>query len=425
MQLSSAVRRPLHSAQNLTSSIVGYCSELAAIHRAQSRWYELMSRHRLKADALSEQQGKIPAIELMRGFAILLIVASHVIDMFIWNEDALLTRALRIAISNGSVLFVFIAGFLFSHLRDRFQYRRYLMRKCQVVFLPYVLVSIPAIVIFTQFLQRELVPPSFYDQPLWIQVTDFYLSGLHLSPFWFIPMLGIFYVISFMLIRLHEHQSVLAVVLLISVLVSLTVTRGNILENFAYYFSIYLFGMMTCIARRDLYRFLMNYAVWLWLIAGILLCGFYELYFTQETKGVSNYLQKLLLCFLCLGVFLVASCDASLANSNSKDAGKIASNSSHEIRSAARVIGAVFHTTNSVLKKALFILAGTSFGIFFLHSYIISAVKLAYANVFTSLPQGGVFEVLLASLSIVLVTCLLVVSIQKVFKSYSRYLIGS
>ena len=60
-------------------------------------------------------------IHSFRALAILFIVGGHCIDFFNWSEgSAAIERMLRILISNGSVLFVFIAGYLFQHLAIKY-----------------------------------------------------------------------------------------------------------------------------------------------------------------------------------------------------------------------------------------------------------------------------------------------------------------
>jgi len=84
-------------------------------------------------------------IHSLRAMAILSIVAFHCIGLFAteplcWQEPLILSLA-----SNGTMLFVFVAGFLFQHLSYKFEYRRYLKSKLQNVLLPYVFVSLPVI----------------------------------------------------------------------------------------------------------------------------------------------------------------------------------------------------------------------------------------------------------------------------------------
>ena len=82
-----------------------------------------------------------------RGLAILMIVAGHIAGLLTFVAHPGLNAAIQSLTINGSVYFVFIAGFLFQFLSRKYQYNRYLEKKVKNVILPYVLVSIPAILL--------------------------------------------------------------------------------------------------------------------------------------------------------------------------------------------------------------------------------------------------------------------------------------
>ena len=84
-------------------------------------------------------------IHSLRALAILSIVAVHCLPLFAWDRFRWQDRLLLSLVSNGTVLFVFVAGFLFQYLSYKFEYRRYLKSKLQNVLLPYVCVSLPMI----------------------------------------------------------------------------------------------------------------------------------------------------------------------------------------------------------------------------------------------------------------------------------------
>ena len=66
-------------------------------------------------------------INVFRGLAILLIVAGHTMQFGTkgtWINDT----AFEI-LTGGTALFIFISGFLFQHLSDKFEYKIYLKKK--------------------------------------------------------------------------------------------------------------------------------------------------------------------------------------------------------------------------------------------------------------------------------------------------------
>jgi len=86
-------------------------------------------------------------IHNFRAIAILLIVAGHCVLGLTWGnyKYPLFKNLFIIILMNGTVLFVFIAGFLFQHLSSNFSYQKYLLKKNKYVILPYIICSIPAI----------------------------------------------------------------------------------------------------------------------------------------------------------------------------------------------------------------------------------------------------------------------------------------
>src|ERR1035438_1198168 len=72
-------------------------------------------------------------IHSFRALAIIFIVAAHCIALFDWASIPWQRHLVLSLIPNGTVFFVFIAGFLFQHLSYKFEYRRYLKSKLQNV----------------------------------------------------------------------------------------------------------------------------------------------------------------------------------------------------------------------------------------------------------------------------------------------------
>ena len=140
------------------------------------------------------------------------------------------------------VLFVFIAGYLFQHLSNRFDIKKYYLSKLQNVVIPYLIISIPAILFYITVEQKNTVWPSFYAEPAWLQMIYFYITGLHLSPMWFIPMIIMFYLLAPVLVKADKTRYFYCL-LPFFLLVSFSVERGLTHHNFMHFFSIYILGM--------------------------------------------------------------------------------------------------------------------------------------------------------------------------------------
>ncbi len=64
-----------------------------------------------------------------RGIAIIYIVAGHCISAFNWQNSPQLARLIKILMSNGTVFFVFIAGYLFQYLLSSYEPKKYFISK--------------------------------------------------------------------------------------------------------------------------------------------------------------------------------------------------------------------------------------------------------------------------------------------------------
>ena len=104
------------------------------------------------------------------------------------------------------MLFVFIAGFLFQYLKKKFEYRSYLIRKTRYVILPYLIISaLPIGLKLIGLHQSDWVPPEMIPDGIFGKAVFYLASGKHLGPFWFIPMIVIFYIISQLLIKIDKQ----------------------------------------------------------------------------------------------------------------------------------------------------------------------------------------------------------------------------
>ncbi|KGJ96789.1 acyltransferase [Colwellia psychrerythraea] len=326
-------------------------------------------------------------IHSFRALAILFIVAGHSIDFFDWSaDDSDVERWLRILISNGSVLFVFIAGYLFQHLASKYQHKKYFVGKLKNVLIPYFFVSIPAIYIFVFVLTRETVWQGFYDNPQWLQIVYFYLTGLHLAPLWFIPMITLFYIVAPLLIWGDKKKNFYWI-LPVAILVSCFVSRGFPQQSFVHFFSVYLLGMYCSHFKSRLNGFFSR-TDFLFVLA-IIVMGFacWEYYLMQGTMTYVNYLQKICMSVLFLGLL---------------------------IRLGSKIDSKLIRT-----------IADTSFGVFFIHSYVLTTSKLLFEKLSDEKIAGNLLFYPIVSIAILMTCVVIIFIIQKLMGNKSRYLVGS
>jgi peptidoglycan/LPS O-acetylase OafA/YrhL len=324
-------------------------------------------------------------IHNLRGVAILYIVAGHSISAFDWEGSPLLERLAKTLVGNGTVFFVFISGYLFQFLSKNYRPKAYLITKLKTVLLPYFLVSIPAILYFLCFKEHESVYEGFYENSYWFQVVYFYLTGIHLAPFWFIPMIALFYLISPVLI-IFDRSAWAYTLLPFFILLSCIVSRGDVLQSFVHFFSVYVLGMLLSHYREPVNSAFINPIIMIALLAVYVFLLIMEIYFVEEGKGFHvNLLRKLVLCCVFIGLFVK------------------------------------FH----LYSKVLSILADLSFGIFFVHSYLITALKMLQVALVGDYLEANLLNFILFISFILLLSVAVVASIKTVFPTKSRYLIGS
>jgi probable poly-beta-1,6-N-acetyl-D-glucosamine export protein len=140
-------------------------------------------------------------IHNLRGLAILFVVGVHAggYDSD-WHSHPGVRRILHLIFDpsegNGTVLFLFIGGFLFQHLtHNRFEYKKYIEQKFLNIILPYIIISIPLILIrLNTHFESLTLPEGFEHKPVVYQFMYHLLTGSHMPPFWFISTIMLFYV---------------------------------------------------------------------------------------------------------------------------------------------------------------------------------------------------------------------------------------
>ena len=256
-------------------------------------------------------------IHSLRALAILSVVAAHCISLFDWGRIGWPYQLVVSVIPNCTVFFVFISGFLFQHQSHKFEYRRYLKSRFLNVVLPYVIVSLPMLAAQAVNQRGAFDPTCIHHWPTLAQnVAWSLLTGHHiLIPFWFIPMLAVFYLLAPVL-HWIDRDGRLYYLLPLLLAVTVCVHRPNdldhILHSCAYFLPFYLYGMWFSRHRdrvlawhdRWLPVLLTGVAGLVWLEVVLQGAGYVKsaaMFSTENGVVDTNALQKLLLC----GVLLV------------------------------------------------------------------------------------------------------------------------
>ena len=185
-----------------------------------------MTAEHPSATLLQKPKQFLNYIHNFRGVAIIFVVAGHL--LLKWPADSPVYLFFRTFWENGTVLFVFIAGYLFQHLSKKFTYKAYLQKKAENVLLPYLIVSIPILAyrLVTNDIP-ELTLQLHPDFRYWAFVNKlaYYLfRGAHLQQLWFVPMIILFYIAAPVLIYIDRNPR-LYYLLIFFIAVSLLVER--------------------------------------------------------------------------------------------------------------------------------------------------------------------------------------------------------
>lgn len=185
----------------------------------------------------------------IRGIAILLVILSHAVTCMPDGDGGLIV-ALRGLTNHSTVLFVIISGFLFYETTPNFKFVEYISNKIKFVLIPYIFMSIPAIVLHVFNFKNS----HYWIDMEWFQTLNlvqkyFYLmiTGAHLAPFWFIPMVFILYLFGPLFAVVKKTNYGLIFFFVVSLLLALYIGRpiknDNLLNSFLYFLPVYILGM--------------------------------------------------------------------------------------------------------------------------------------------------------------------------------------
>lgn len=252
-------------------------------------------------------------INVFRGLAILLIIMGHVMQ---FGDEASLAHKINCEIvCGGTALFIFISGFLFQHLSYKFEYKNYLSKKWTNVIMPYLFTAIPGLIFCFCF--PGLYKNAFDGLNIFVQIPVLLSIGrVHNVPTWFIPMIVIFFLFSWLFLKL-EKKNILYKLLPLLLLMTIFIPRGSaefqdtiglsyaakywiyaryILTGFVHFLSLYVLGMY-CSANKNIIDKFYDQRLLLWL--GMLITSFADIYFNWGNYTISKtFLTLLVLGYL-------------------------------------------------------------------------------------------------------------------------------
>lgn len=327
-------------------------------------------------------------INSFRGIAIMYIVLVHCVSAFEWRGAEVVKKVVGVIFVDGTVLFVFIAGYLFQYLSDGYNYKKYIKSKLINIGIPYFIMSIPGIIYFTVFAQREGME-YVNDWPWIFRVIEFYLLGAQLVPYWFIPMIFIHFILSPLYVY-GDRNRWLYYSLPIFFIISLLVWRGGPyhMQTYLHYAFTYFFGMLLSRYRGVLNPILSRGDVLLFMFFVVTAFGLLEYgnYFQSYYSKRLNYVQHIVQCPLFIGILI---------------------------------------RFEHIVGGRMDVIASMSFGIYLVHSYLISGFKLVVLNKWGGLVEGNAFLFMAFFVSILGMSMLFVMGVKRIFGKHSRMVCGS
>lgn len=332
---------------------------------------------------------KIDEIHYLRGFSILLIMTGHILYV---DTDSSFYLFVETFFPNSTLLFVFISGYLFQYLLVKFSFKQYLVKKVKYVIFPYLIISIPLIafrILYQPSYLAEVVVNDINTKSYIYQVVFYLTSGLHLVPLWYIPMISIFFVLA-PVFKFIDTNPKWYWVLPFLFIASQFVLRDEfeditrIGEMFLYFLFMYIFGMFISHYKDEVDKILMKH--FKWILTGFIITSIVIL-MDFQWKDYLFYVQKSCLIFVMLNL---------LSNLQS-----------------------------SRMKKYFSEIANLSFGMYFIHFILILILRMIRMKYFNESLPTSIFEWLLTTILVIVVTYWIVKLIKIIFGKNSRYLIGS
>jgi surface polysaccharide O-acyltransferase-like enzyme len=321
------------------------------------------------------------------------------------NFLQIISRFFDVIFFNGTVYFVFIAGWLFQHLSHKYQYQDYLIKKAKYVILPYVLCSLPALFLIAINIWE---PPTWFAQtfgqfPFIYQIFLYFATGATMFHLWFIPMIAVFYLISPLLIKIDKNSKnywLLTFLLIVPLIVIRDPENANLARSFLHFFPIYLLGMFGSHYKKELIQFLEK--SWFYFALFALVLIILETFVNPRPERL-NVLQKTSLCLVI--IYGLQKLDANLPNK---------------------------------LHQVLDLLANFSFGIYFIHAYFLNATVILNERILLKIPgvtealnqpnlieQVVIATIFIAEVVINIASCIFIILlVRQIFKKNSRYLVG-
>ena len=344
------------------------------------------------------------SINHFRAIAIVAIVAGHCFYIVDVSFDTFPERVLGNLVEGGTVLFVFISGFLFHHIfYKRYQFKKFMTGKLKKVFLPYTLLSILPI------LRLVLRGDAFYDyydpqgtglvSMYIVPALKYYLTGGFLVAYWYIPFAMIIFSMSplhvaFIKLRFKQQLIITFLLFVVALFLHRPVNDIFIPQAVVYFTPVYLLGIVCSQKKAAIYAKLQGKEIY---FLGIAIA----LAMLQAVIGPAGNYHKPPMAYGGLDLLMpqkVALCFFFMI---------------------------WLHRFEQVKTGAINVLAATSFAIYFMHSYLLSIFRLVEPMMGgIDMAQNPWLWYPFVTSGVIMLCLTLALLIKKLLPNYSRYVVG-
>lgn len=255
---------------------------------------------------------QVYSISIFRAIAIAMVVFSHAPFVGTLTINTLPERVVWNVLSGATTMFVFISGFLFSHVfLKRFDFGVFMRKKIKNLVVPYVLLSFVALALGCTILKVEQFEGDFAAISLSVYML---LTGSATLAYWYIPFVLTLFAMAPLHARFAELQVrtqliIVGVLFVIALLIHRPLWNVGPVQNLLYYTPTYLLGMMCSQHRNALAPHLSRWT-WPLLVSALGVAVVQALLGDAGNYGKPMFawggldlmlLQKVLLCLFMLG----------------------------------------------------------------------------------------------------------------------------
>ncbi|MCR8668826.1 acyltransferase [Aestuariibaculum sp. M13] len=355
----------------------------------------------------SKESAFLSYVHSFRGLAILIIVFGHAVAAAtigargVFDESYLLVMISEVFYHDSTIYFAIISGLLFSSVLKPKGFKRFYVSKLKFIIVPYIFLTL----IFT-FLRIRFKSQEGFFENFWFYLSTTFrnlIYGKANFVMWYIPVLVFLYLVTPVLDWLQNKSNFTKGLFLLVVLMPLVISRIQMaheyvlkLETMLYFTGAYAFGMWL---GSDINETLGKFKAYKFQILAIAILSTLSLFYLYNNqldyfgkvslKESLFYVQKLCFTVLILLVF-----------------------KKFEYRQI----------------KWLNVVARDSFAIYFLHGFILFSSLSLFKSVllFNEIEPlniiSGTVLLLVYSVGLSLLTVYLS---RKIFKRYSRFLVGA